>query len=94
MNAAHEALTNHRTHRAAHECKLKCRGDEWDRVDRPSHHNQGVGLTCLFHRLFETIRIFTTIAKFQRIDGNHFLADLKAPFGIEQQVKAGSCRDP
>jgi len=90
MDPAYEALTDHRTHRTAHEREFERCGHQRNAVNCPSHDHQRVGFTGLFHRLLKTIRIFTTVAKFQRIDRYHFLADLKAPFGIEQPFQPRS----
>jgi hypothetical protein len=63
-------------------------------MHRPPHDDERVGLTGLFHRFLKAIRIFTTIAKFQSIDWDHFLADLEASLGIQQSIEARPRRDP
>ena len=89
-----ETLADHRTHGAAHELKFEGRNHNRDLQHTALHHHQGIGLAGIFLRRFEALRVFTRVFKFQSIDRGDFGSDFIAPFRVEKQVQALTCRNP
>src|SRR5260221_23288 len=85
--AEDDALADHRAHRATHEVELEGRAHQAERLDRPLHHHQRVALGGLLLRLGETLDVAARVAEFQRIERQHFGADLEAPVRIEQHIE-------
>ena len=48
LDAAHEALADHRAHRAAHELELESGHDHRHGLERALHHDQGIGFAGVF----------------------------------------------
>jgi hypothetical protein len=88
FDAANKTLAHHRTHGAAHEVKLKTRSHHRNAVQRPTHHDQSIRFTGVLQRLFKAIGVFFAVLETQRVNGKHFLADLKTTFGIEKSIQA------
>ena len=82
FNAAHKTLAHHRAHAAAHEAELKAGRHEADAVHSAAHHDQGIGLTRVFHGLFQAFGVFTAVFEFQGVDGQHLLTNLETTFAV------------
>jgi hypothetical protein len=87
-HAAHEALADHRAHRAAHEIELERGAHHAQRLDRALHHHQRVALRGLFLRLGQPLGIAARVLELERVERQHFRADLEAAVGVEQRVEA------
>ena len=87
-HAAHEALADHRAHRAAHELELERREHQRHALDAALHHDQRVGLAGFLERRGEALRIFLLVLELEAVDRHDFRADLEAAFGIEQLLEA------
>ncbi len=87
MHTAHEALADHRAHRATHEIELKTSGHDRQRANRTADNDQRVGFARVFHRLLQALRILSAVAKLQRVDRQNLLSDFIAAFSIEQRIE-------
>ncbi len=92
LDAAHEALADHRAHRAAEKLELETGHDHRHGLDRALHHHQRIGLAGILVGGDKAIDIALAVLELQRIDRNDFGADLEAAFRIEQQHRAARGR--
>jgi hypothetical protein len=89
-HAAHEALADHRAHRAAHELELEGGDDHRQGLHRALHHHQRVGPPRSRPRRRSGARVALAVLELERVDRQHLGADLEAALGIEQQVEPGA----
>ena len=65
----------------------KAGGHQADAVHRAAHHDQRVGLAGVLQRFLQPLGVLAAVLELQRVDRQHFLADLVAAFGIEEGVE-------
>jgi hypothetical protein len=87
-HAAHEALADHRAHRAAHEVELERRAHHAERLDRALHHDQRIAFRGLLLSFRDAIEVLLLVLELERVDRQHLRADLEAAVGVEQRVEA------
>jgi hypothetical protein len=87
LHAAHKALAHHGAHGAAHEVELEAGGHHADALDGAAHDDQRVGLAGVFQRFLQALGVLAAVLELQRVDRQHFLADLVAAFGVEEGVQ-------
>jgi hypothetical protein len=87
-HAAHEALADHRAHRAAHEFELEAREHERHALHASLQHDEGVGLARLVERGHEALGILLLVLELEAVDGHDLGADLEAPFRVEELLDA------
>ena len=93
FHAAHKALAYHRAHAAAHEFKLKARRHQCDALHAAAHDHQRVGLAGVLQGLFQAFGVFAAVFELERINRQHFLADLVSAFAVQKHVQPGSRAD-
>src|SRR5581483_2272729 len=59
-----------------------------ERLDGPLHDEQRVGLGGLLLRLRQSLGVALGVAELERVDRQHFRADLEAAVRVEQRVQA------
>ena len=87
LDAAHETLAQHGTHRAAHEAEFKTGGDHWQGLDSALDDHEGIRFARAFGGVFQPRRVGFAVFEFETIDGQHFATDFLPPFGVQQEVK-------
>ena len=83
-HAAHEALADHRAHRAAHELELERGEHERHVLDAALHDDERIGLAGFLERRDQPVRVFPAVLELEAVDRHDVGADLEAAFGIEQ----------
>ena len=59
----------------------------------PLHHDQRVGLAGVLERVLQPLGVLLAVLELERVDRQHFLADLVAAFGVEERVEARARAD-
>ena len=84
VDAAHEALTDHRAHRATHEAELERGGDQFETLQGPGHDDQRVALTGGLLRDQQPVLVTLGIAELERVLGLDATGDLDAGGGVQE----------
>ena len=96
LHAAHEALADHRAHRAAHELELEGGRDDRHVLDRALHHHQRVGLPGLLLGLREALGVLARVLELQGVDRQHLgrrsRSGRRGRAGVEaRHARRGAC---
>ena len=93
LHAAHESLTHHGAHRAAHEVEFEYSGNHGYGMDATLQHDERVVFVGALLGGDQTIAIFLLVFELQRIDRQYFGADLELAFAIQQPIQTGTRSD-
>ena len=58
-----------------------------DAMHRAAHDDQRVGLAGVLERVLQPLGVLLAVLELERVDRQHFLADLVAAFGVEEGVE-------
>ena len=87
LHTAHKTFTHHAAHAAAHEVELKAGGNQVNAAHAAAHDDQRIGLTGVFQRLFQALRVFAAVFELQGVHGQHFLPQFVAAFCVQKGIQ-------
>ena len=64
------------------------RGHHGHAHDRATDHHEGIGLTGGFERALQALGVLLAVLELQRVDRQHLVADLIAPFRVQEDRKS------
>src|ERR1044072_6757782 len=88
LDAAHEALADHRAHRAAEEGELESSRHDRQPMQRAAHHDQRILLLRALLSLQHAVAILLGVTELERIFRLDPLAQLLGHFRVEKILEA------